>query len=388
MSIEVKRKNPMITLVLVYAAYYSTSIILKPGAYVTEKIVLVSMTITSLVFGLFLVMRKSQKKSWWINSEPPSNKRISFWSLIGHIFSFILYITNGIPIFSSDIQSSRLEIFSNGWISTLATVPLTISIILSGLQSINLKRIKSIKFFFQFISPLLILFSFGNRFLWFFPVIFLLSHRYFFGNFSFRKNVTSLGFSLIAVTLVGLFRDLLSWGDASDNLKRIGVDSLLERLIYPIKIYVEGSSVAMDNVFMNYSDPNNREGAEVLFSAFLSPLPGIQLNASQVLKESLGYRFVGEGLAMGTPAGLYMCFGFFVVFLWYVLMGATIGKLWDKSGQSSRTRSVFAYFFTFCALGVWMDPLSNLSLVLIPVGLFFSFKEIEGSKNANVIQRC
>lgn len=380
MDIEKKRKNPILILALAYMGYYSVSITLKPGEYITEKIVLVLMSIMSVVLGFFLITRKSQKSEWRISNDVPSQRRVSFWSLIGHIFSFVLFITKGVPIFSPNIQSSRLEIFSNGWIATLATVPLTISIILSGFYYINLERIKTKEFFFHFISPFLLLFSFGNRFLWFFPLLLLISHRYFFGNYGFRKNANSLGLSLIGLTLVGLLRDLLSWGNARDNLERIGVDSYGERLIFPIKTYVEGTSVAMDGVFANYSDSSNREGAEVLFSAFLSPLPGIQLNASQVLKETLGYRFIGEGLAMGTPAGVYMCFGFFIVFLWYLLLGMIIGKFWDKSSQSSRSRSLFVYFFTFCGLGVWMDPLSNLSLILIPIGLFLSYKESKGSK--------
>ncbi|WP_155845081.1 O-antigen polymerase [Arthrobacter sp. 135MFCol5.1] len=364
-----RAREVLVIVVPVMAVYGSLSIFFGRSDSAPVQWWLLLLAVVSIMLGRVFVRGAL---AYPPNFSVVIRDRFLIWSsLVGLLSASYLLATHGVPVLSSNVAVLRVEILSNGYISTIMVASLQAAIVLA---LVGLNADSSFRRNFGLVALALgligVILLFGNRGTAVFPLLGV-------GVFYLLKNYTktvpiaiSAVLLLAVVSIAGYVRNFTTWGSSYDNdLARMGYEGPI-KYFAPVIDYMTGTSTAMGLILDNIPSKVDFPLGSVFFSPILAPLPGEQPSPGVFLKHVVGFNFEGFGLAMGGIGGFYMDFGAFGVLVGFLLIGLFAGFVRKRSQADARWTVVLAWLGGHLILMNYAHPLPNFATIALPFILF------------------
>lgn len=292
--------------------------------------------------------------------------------LVGSMVAGFLLAVNGIPVLSGDVLTARLGAISNGYAGTVMVVALQSVLIVGLCRAVDLgSAVRRDILFWIGILSIAVLYLFGNRGLYIFPLISVLAYLLIRRPKAVWMAIPGAVLGLTLISWIGFNRGFEAYGSSYlSTLRRQGVSEQFY-VFGPVIEYFKGTSQAVDAVIRTFPDSVPHPWGTVFFSPLLTPLPGKQESAGVFLKESIGLDFSGFGLASGSIGGFYMDFGLVGVLVGFFVL-AIIGQLIRRrAAVSGRWTLVLAYYIGHLWAMNYSHPFPYLATIAIPVVILF-----------------
>lgn len=292
--------------------------------------------------------------------------------LLGSVVAVGLLAVNGVPVLSGDVLTARLGAISNGYAGTVMVVALQSVLIVGISRVVDLGRaVRRDGLFWLGVLSIAILYLFGNRGLYIFPLVSVVSYLLIRRPKAVWVTIPGALLGLTLVSWIGFTRGLEAYGSSYlSTLRRQGVSEQFY-IFGPVIEYFKGTSEAVDAVIRTFPDSVPHPWGAVFFSPLLTPLPGKQESAGVFLKESIGLDFSGFGLASGSIGGFYMDFGLAGVFGGFFALAIIAQLIRRRAVESARWTLVLAYYIGHLWAMNYSHPFPYLATVVIPVVILF-----------------
>ncbi len=288
--------------------------------------------------------------------------------LISMAATVYLWISVGIPFFSSNVNAARVAYLDNGYIATVATMlDVTASACFAYILSIKGRRKTSFYYFCILVcSSFLVvaLFAGSRTRLLKFLVPCLLIYNYYGKKISIKTIFFSGVMAIIFIGFIGYFRNAAQYGE--DLANGIGGDSanwnIFQYILYFSSKELSTAAYGLDLVINNIPSKFDFTYGTLHLGAILAPFKLGFPNPGDFFKEVVGGHWDGFGLASTFFAPMYSDFSVYGVFLCSVFYGAIITKVYNKQYTSRKSSvywvSTYALLFFFMVSGVRSDMVS------------------------------
>ena len=301
----------------------------------------------------------------------PSIVLLRMSTLLGSVTMLALFAKQGVPVLSSDPNVARLSFFPSGYLSTLAIVPLYVSLTVAGILISSNRRYVTKKrrneLAVHGLVALLLLTSTANRGQLIAPLLTVIIWRAYHSSWRLLRVVALLiaGFAIISVT--GYLRYRTQFGPTYDqNLALQGFGGDLRYFGTSLN-YIRGTIQTLARTVAYFPSVVPHPLGQEFFGPLLH-----KPSTDRYLKQVFGLTFSGFGLALGAVNAFYLDWGPIGVIIGFFLIGYGVRRVYIRAISGNKLAAVlYCYLLGHLLLSNYGDPFAYLSDLLYPICLHF-----------------